>query len=165
VTSTASTATPRRPSTYDQDEITDLLNAAARIDGRHSMKAAVHLLTYTELPGRSDFARHVDIRVGHTSDGASLTGAWVRDWDALLADTEVYLTGAEDRMLQVAASYAVGRPVDLQSHANGLGTAHAKRLIEAVVIGAGVAECFTLNGTARLADLQAQQASFFGPDR
>jgi hypothetical protein len=39
-----------------------LLTAAAHVDGRHSVAVAMHLITYTALPGHQDFARHVDVR-------------------------------------------------------------------------------------------------------
>jgi hypothetical protein len=101
---------PRPAASYDREEMIALLTAAARIAGTHSIAAAVHLLTYTELPGSQTFARHVDAQAGRDADGSPVTGAWVRDWDALLGgDSGVYLTGGDRRMLEIAASYAAGR--------------------------------------------------------
>jgi hypothetical protein len=130
----------RPPASYDRDEMIALLTLAAHHDGACSM-AAVHLLTYTALPGRADFASHVDIQVVRGAADADVLGARVRDWGALLGDDSgVDLTGSDRKMLEIAASYAAGRPVDLSEHGQGLGTAHAQRLVEAVAIGAGIQE-------------------------
>lgn len=120
--------------------MTELLNATARVLDSDSMRAAMHLLTYTELPGRKDFAAHVDIKRGPAVDGSTPVLAVVRDWDALLDDDTVYGTGADARLIVIAASYVTGRPIDLNTLARGLGTAHARRVVEAVAIGAGVGE-------------------------
>ena len=85
---------------------------------------------------------------------AAVTGAWLRDWQALLNDGSVYLSGWPRRLLEVAASYATGQPVNLRQASSGLGSAHAGRLIEAVVIGTGMAEYYTVTGTAKLAGLR-----------
>jgi hypothetical protein len=39
----------------------------------HSM-AAMHLLTYTGLPGRPDFARHVDVQAVADADDVTVLG-------------------------------------------------------------------------------------------
>ena len=53
---------PRPSASYNRDEMIALLTAAAHVASAHSMMAAMHLLTYTGLPGRQDFARHVDVQ-------------------------------------------------------------------------------------------------------
>jgi hypothetical protein len=131
----------RPAASYDRGEMIALLTVAAHADGAYSMVAAVHLLTYTALPGRADFARHVDLQVVAGAADADVLGARVRNWGALLGDDSgVDLTGSDRKMLEVAASYAAGRPVDLSEHGQGLGIAHAQRLVEAVAVGAGVGE-------------------------
>ena len=66
----ASTTAPekRGAEAYTAGEMTALLNEWARVVGSWSMYAAMHLLTYTELPGRRDFARHVEITTGYAAD-------------------------------------------------------------------------------------------------
>jgi hypothetical protein len=160
---TAPSPLPRPPADYSAGELADLLTTGARLAGTHSAAAAAHLLTFTELPGRRTFARHVEVDVVYNHlTGENVLGAWVKDWEALLADEEIYLTGSNRRMLQIAASYATGHPVDLAENGNGLGTAHAKRLIEAVIIGAGMAEFYTIAGTSRLDDLHARFSELAG---
>ncbi|HEY3958709.1 MAG TPA: hypothetical protein VGM53_35555 [Streptosporangiaceae bacterium] len=154
---------PRPAASYGTEEMAALLTAGARLAGTHAAAAAAHLLIFTELPGGRDFARHVqvDVVTSHL-DGAAVLGAWVKDWDALLADDGIYLTGSGRRMLQIAASYAAGHPVDLSENGSGLGTAHARRLIEAVIIGAGMAEFYTVTGTSRLDELNARRSDLAG---
>jgi hypothetical protein len=162
--STSPPAGRTRPAaSYDRDEMIALLTAAARVAGTHSMAAAMHLLTYTELPGSRDFARHVDVQADRAADGSPVTGAWVRDWDALLGDDSgVYLTGGDRRMLAIAASYAAGRPVDLREHGHGFGTAHARRVVEAAAIGAGMGEYLTIADGPALEQMRARQDALFG---
>lgn len=155
----ASTTVPadkRDPETYTAEEMTALLNEWARVVGSWSMYAAMHLLTYTELPGRRDFAKHIEITTGYAADESEPLIAVVRDWDKLLTSGTVYLTGGDARMVQIAASYAAGRPVDLREHGNGLGTAHARRLVEAVAIGAGMGEYLTIADSPALLETRAR---------
>ena len=155
----------RKPETYTTEEMTALLNEWARVAGSHSMYAAMHLLTYTELPGRKDFAKHIDITTGYAADKSEPLIAVVRDWDKLLNSGTVYLTGGDARMVEIAASYAAGRPVDLREHGNGLGTAHARRLVEAVAIGAGMGEFLTIADSPALLEMRAKNDALFGITR
>ena len=76
-------------------------------------------------------------------------GAWVRDWDALLADEELYLTGTERRFLEIAASFAAGRAVSLADQVTSeLGWAHTRRVIEAIIIATSATELLQVTGTA-----------------
>jgi hypothetical protein len=141
-----------------------LLIAAAHVADTHSMMAAMHLLTYTGLPGRADFAKHVDVQAVTSAPGVTVLAAWVRDWDALLGDDSgVDLTGNDRRMLEIAASYAAGRPVVLREQAHGLGAAHAQRLVEAVAIGAGVEEYLRIAETIARWVIYDHEAALAGP--
>jgi hypothetical protein len=154
---TSTTAPEKRePETYTAEEMTALLNEWARVVGSWSMYAAMHLLTYTELPGRRDFARHIDIETGYAADETEPLIAVVRDWDKLLNSGTVYLTGGDARMTEIAASYATGRPVSLRENGHGLGTAHARRLVEAVAIGAGMGEYLTITDSPALLEMRAR---------
>jgi hypothetical protein len=160
-----STATPKKPEAYTAQEMTALLREWARVVGSYSMQAAMHLLTYTELPGRRDFARHVDIETGYAADETEPLIAVVRDWDKLLTSNTVRFTGGDLRLTEVAASYAADRPVDLREHGNGLGTAHARRLVEAVAIGAGMGEYLTIADSPALAEMRARNDALLGAAR
>lgn len=144
---------------HSPDELRELLLAGARADGWLPAQAAMHLLTYTGLPGSPRFAAHVDVRDAW-SLGAMVRGAWVRDWDALLADEELYLTGSECRLLEVAASFAAGRAISLSEQVTReLGWAHAQRVLEAVIIATGTAELLQVAGTAKLNELKTLHES------
>ena len=159
----ASTTAPekRGAETYTAGEMTALLNEWARVVGSWSMYAAMHLLTYTELPGRRDFARHVEITTGYAADESEPLSAVVRHWDQLLTSGTVYLTGGDARMIEIAAS----RPVDLREHGHGLGTAHARRLVEAVAIGAGIGEYLTIADSPALLEMRARNDALSGITR
>ena len=159
-----STTTPkkRKPETYTTAEMTALLNEWARVVGSYNMFAAIHLLTFTELPGRTDFAKHIQITTGYAADESEPLIAVVRDWDKLLNSGTVYLSGGDARLIEIAASYATGRPVDLRQHGHGLGTAHARRLVEAVTIGAGMDEFLTIADSPALAEMRANNEALFG---
>lgn len=154
---------PRPAAAYGHEQMCALLTAGARVTGTLGAAAAAHALTFTALPGRKDFARHVEIAMAEV-DGSPVTCAWVRDWDVLLADRDLYLTGGERRVLEVAASYAAGRPVNLKENGCGLGTAYARRLIETVITGAGMTGYYQLTGTAQLDELEARRRELTGEE-
>lgn len=155
---------PADSAAHGRDWMCSLLAAGARLDGTHSVAAAVHLLTFTGLPGHRDFARYVRIESVSADGTWRAKAAWVRNWDALLSDGSIYVSGGLRRLLEVAASYAAGRPVDLRHASSGLGTAHAGRLIEAAVIATGMAEYYTVTGTAKLAGLADMRRRWNAPD-
>jgi hypothetical protein len=137
---------------YSPDEMQELLLAGARADGWLPAQAAAHLLVFTGLPGCPPFAAHVEIRDAW-SLGDMVRGAWVQDWDALLADEDLYLTGTERRFLEVAASFAAGRKISLSGQVTGeLGWAHAQRVAEAIFIATGTAGLLQVTGTAKLGE-------------
>lgn len=89
--------------------------------------AAVHLLTFTELPHRRGFADLVDVETVDAPDGPVLA-AFVRDWTALhQSPAAERLSGAHDRMLALAVSLATGEPVDLAGTVGVGGHAHARQ--------------------------------------
>src|SRR5260370_10454102 len=119
---------PRPPASYNRDEMIALLTAAAHVASSHSMMAAMHLLTYTGLPGRQDFARHVDVQAVAFSDDVTVLAAWVRSWDVLLGDDSgVHLTGSCRRRLEIAATDAARRPLVLRQPANGPAAGRLRR--------------------------------------
>jgi hypothetical protein len=61
--------------------------------------------------------------------------------------------------------WPAGRPVDLREHGNGLGAAHARRLVEAVAIGAGRGEYLTIAGSPALTGMRARNDALFGAAR
>jgi hypothetical protein len=128
------------------EEMTMALNAAALVTGSEFDAAAMHLLTFTELPGRKDFARlHVEMSMEELA-GKTIPVAWIRDWHKLAGDAPgVYMTGGCQRLVAIAASWARGIPVDLRENASHmLGHAHARRVIEAMIIGSGRRGMFEL---------------------
>jgi len=137
-----------------RDQIPELLLAGARSDGWLPSQAAIHLLVFTELPGASAFGPHVIVEDRY-SLGAMHRGAWVRDWNALLADENLYLTGTEHRFLQIAASFASGTTISLSKEVSSeLGWAHARRLAEAVLIATGTAELLSISDTPKLTEMK-----------
>jgi hypothetical protein len=145
--------------TLSRTEMNEALTAGARLSDRVHHQAAVHLLTFTELPGRRDFARHVELV---EEDGQLV--AYVRDWKALLTDDKIYLTGSGYRLLSLATSYVTGisaaaTTTELFANLSGLGTAHAKRVIESVIIGCGMEGFYTLHEGPEMAKMRDFQAS------
>ncbi len=128
---------------HNPEQMNEMLLAGARLTGTLTARAAVHLLTFTELPGRASFAELVDVVDERDRDGNQVTAAYVTDWAALPAKAG-YLTGGDARLLALAVSLAAGDPVDLRENLPGLGTAYAHRVIEAVVIATGYDELYTI---------------------
>lgn len=153
------------------DQMAAALTVAARASGSQLQQAAVHLLTFTELPGRTDFAAHVDLDFveiqGDESDGSpdeSLLLARVRDWAVLLLDRRMYLTGGGRRLLELAGSLATGRPVDLSSQLTDLGHAHGRRVVEAVIIASGLSGFYHLTEGLKFIQMRQFQQELTGDD-
>lgn len=123
-------------------ELRELLLAGARADGNPSVKAAVHLLLFTEMPQAPRFRQHVRIDHVRTLAYGLVHCAQVTDWRELADDRELYPSGAELKFLNLAASFAAhGQPVNLYTEVtSGLDSAHARRLAEAVLIATGAAD-------------------------
>ena len=135
--------TPKPAAAYTAEEMQQLLLAGARLTGTHTARAAAHLLTFTELPGREAFARLVEVAAERDLDGKPVTAAFVTDWKALQTDVG-RLTGGDARLLAIAASLDAGEPVDLREQLPGLGHAYARRVIEAVVIATGYSDLYAV---------------------
>ncbi|MFD8387402.1 hypothetical protein ACFV2X_54550 [Streptomyces sp. NPDC059679] len=146
------------PASLSAEEMTAALTAAATLSGSELKRAATHLVTSTGLPGRADFARHITLTWAEVPDTGRALTAEV-NLTALRADEEVYLTGADEKLLNLALSYATGRPVHLDAYLNGFGHQTGLRVLEAHIIGMGM-EGFlaAAAGGPRLDDLNALHA-------
>jgi hypothetical protein len=125
------------------DEMTAMLKAGARAQGTLHARAAIHLLTFTEMVGRSSgLAELVEIRdVTLLGGGGDVRCAFIRDWPALLdSPTAQMAGGAAYRLLTLAAGFATGKPVDIREATGRMGRAHARRVIEAFAMATGLAE-------------------------
>lgn len=121
--------------------VAEWLRAGARYDGTDTAVAAVHLLTFTELPHRTRFVDHLrleQVRVPHGVPAQVVTVARVDDWPRLLnSPIATRLGSAAFQLLTLAAGLASGQPVDLRDSVRGLGHTHARRVVEAVAIATG----------------------------
>jgi hypothetical protein len=140
---------------YTAEQMSALLTVGAELAGTDTMRAAVHLLTFTALPGRRDFARLVEVAEVTDRSGAEVPAAFVADWAALVDGRFVQLGGGPTRLLALAASLAAGLPVDLREHTPGLGSAHARRAVEAVLIATGMQPYLTIADTPAMDQLRA----------
>ena len=130
---------------YTVEAMRQLLVAGAQYTGTYTIQAAVHLLTFTELPHHRGFDRLVEVEEVGTTDGRMMPAAFVRDWKRLpKAPTAHYMGSADHRLLALAVSLAAGQPVDLRDKVVGLGSAHARRVVEAFAIAAGVAHLYAV---------------------
>ncbi|GHH54516.1 hypothetical protein [Streptomyces candidus] len=118
------------PASLTEEEMTAALEATAQLSRSELKRAATHLLTFTGLPGRADFARHTALMWEDDPDAGRVLIAEV-DWDALRDDTSMPLSGSTDKLLHLALSYAKGRPVHLNAYLHSFGTATAKRVLDA----------------------------------
>jgi hypothetical protein len=142
----------RRPkaSAHAREEMVGMLGAAARVDGSVTMKAAMYLLAATDLPGTPQFARHVDIEddIVNERNGtgawewARYTCAWVRDWDRLRNDREAIWNEHQLALVDLAMSYATGRPVNLHDAIGYAARLHgpdaARQITQATAIAMGL---------------------------
>jgi hypothetical protein len=141
---------------YNREQMNDLLAAGAQQIDRWPVYAAIHLLTFTDLPGRPHFTDLVDIEdTEDTEDTDGPVAAFVRDWKAL-PDTRGLGSGSQ-RLLALAASLATGDPVDLSANVCVGGHAHARRVIEAIAIATGYGEMYEVRPTTKLDEMLAAQ--------
>jgi hypothetical protein len=101
-------------------------------------RAAVHLLTFTELPDRPGFGELVEILDLEWDQGDIVRMGQVSDWPALLDFAATAgVSDSDRRMVTLAVSLASGQPVDLAANVAVGGPAHARRVIEAIAIATG----------------------------
>lgn len=113
-----------------ESSLTDALRAAAA--GLYSTEAACELLAATSWPQREDFA---DFITTGTSISDGVTPMAVVNWaDAVSALDSGYLSssGAETRLLRLAASLGEGVPVDLQEALLSLDDDNIARVVGAI---------------------------------
>lgn len=67
---------------HTADEMRAMLETGAAAADSHYQRAAIHLLTFTNLIGRADLAVHVETDIV-VLDGREVPAAWIRDWTAL----------------------------------------------------------------------------------
>ena len=138
---------------YSPDDLIDLLTAGAQIADRPTMKAAVHLLTFTQFPHQHDAVSLLEF--DNDEDPSVPAGAaYVRDWRqvAAVALERRWGTGAE-HLVALAVSLATGGPVDLRATVPSGGYAHAQRVIEAMVIATGHSTHYAITRTPELEQL------------
>lgn len=136
--------------TYSDEQWTSMLTAGGRREDVNNIHGAVHLLTYTDLPGRRQFAEHVRIELaqlygpnGDPEDGKTLT-AVVRNWKVLPdIAADLQMGSSTVRLLTLAAGLATGIPVDVRDCLTGFGRVTASRAAEAVLIATGYAQWYT----------------------
>jgi hypothetical protein len=146
------------PVSLSHEEMADALTAAARLSGSELERAATHLLTFSGLPGRGDFARHTTLAWAEVpGTGRALTAEV--DLTAVRDDETLELTGSDERLLNLALSYTRGRPVRLDAYLNTFGHTTAQRVLEAHIIGMGMEGFLTVSaGGPELDKLNALHA-------
>ena len=112
--------------------------------GTPAQQAATHLLLFTDLPVRTGFARFVEVEPVEGRDGIERPAAYPKWRELAAAADELRLHSAARRLLDLAASYATGAPVDLRETAGLGGHAHARAAIEAAIIAHDVTGYYTL---------------------
>ncbi|MBF6370864.1 hypothetical protein IU469_34995, partial [Nocardia puris] len=65
---------------YTADELRTLLETGAAAADSRYQRAAIHLLNFTELPGRTALNAYIETDTV-TIDGRDVRAAWIRDWD------------------------------------------------------------------------------------
>jgi hypothetical protein len=152
----------RDPGDYTAAEMTALLEEGARCSGGTDYQAAVHLLTFTSLPGTPLLARNVTVDVRTLPGGRVVAAAMVgrHQWRALVMARRLPTT--DWRLLLLATSLATARPVDLDEALQNMGHAHARRIAEAILIRCGAEQFYVLAGTGRLAELRSLQTELSG---
>jgi hypothetical protein len=153
---------PKPTTEYTVEQMQQLLIAGAKHNGRYTVRAAIHLLTYTELPQHRGFGQLVKVQQIRSHEGQLVSAAFVRDWTALpTAPTARYLGGGDHRLLALAISMATGEPVDLYQNLSGFGHAHMRRVTEAVAIATGGAEFYTVTATPALDEVLTRRDALF----
>jgi len=130
-TSEGSHLVAKSPNASTPDQLNRLLVTGVAHSRLCTMRAAVHLLTYTALCRATPAS---------TSSSSSST---LRD-----APTVRYLGAADQCLLALAVSLTTGQPVDLRQNLIGFPGPYARRVIEAVAIATDSAGLDNLAATA-----------------
>jgi len=155
---------------YSGDELREMLVVGAGICGPSTLQAAVHLLTFTELPARRGFAELLEFEdadgpatPAEVADRRLGLAAFVTDWTALPSSPVAHRLGSGDaRLLALAVSLAENQPVDLRTNITVGGHVHARRVIEAMAIATGYGEHYQITPTAALDELLAARDALTG---
>ncbi|MGW5384006.1 hypothetical protein [Nocardia sp. NPDC003963] len=128
--------------TVSTEDLYRRLTAAAALGGRTFHAGAIEMLNFTGLLDRADIRRYIETETVPDREDIDLDGAWV-DWAGLaraVQNEEIGgLYGGQDRLLRLALSIAHGTLVDLQASLAGLGHAHARAVLTAMVAPLGLA--------------------------
>jgi len=154
-----------KPSTqYTAEEWQQLLVAGGKYSGLLTVKGAVHLLTFTELPHHRAFPDLVEVeRVHDRANNETYTAAFVKDWAALPdSKAAIRLPGGDTKLLALAVSMVSGTPVSLRDNLVGFGHAHIRRVIEAVAMATGGDEFYAVTPTPALDEMLAARDALFG---
>lgn len=136
------------PEHPEPEQLERMLLAGAEHGGTYPVKAAVHLLVFTELIRHRRFVDQLEFLEITDPAGEPATAAFVRDWTTLLdGPTAHLLGGGATRLLTLAMALATGHPVDLRDNLRGFGHAHARRAVEAVALATGYPATPTLGKT------------------
>jgi hypothetical protein len=150
--------------TYTAEQMERMLIAGGRYNGVTNYQAAMHLLTYTELPHRQGFDDLVDIEEVRQLDGEKDTAAFVNDWAKLRKSRAAqYAGGGDNRLLALAEGLATRKPVNLVENTGGFGHAHGRRVAEAFLIATGAAEFYAVTPRPALGEMLAANEALFGP--
>lgn len=129
------------------EEVSALLVAGAQAHGTNSEAAAVHLLIFTDLPGRPAFREHLRLIPG-------MPGLLAIDWLGAVGDPRVVMRASSStrQLLALASALAGKSAVRLPDACAGLGHANARRVAEAVLIATGYGDWYQIIGTAAVLD-------------
>jgi len=149
------------PRSLSADTLHEAVMAGTRFSGGDTRRAAMHLLTFTDLLTRGDVIQYVHLRYETDRDGLEVLTAHV-DLDAIAEDKGISLTGGQERFLALARSYASSEPVVLGDFLNSLGHAHARRAVEAYIISLGMEGWYQVEEGPELAAHRRFEAELFG---
>jgi hypothetical protein len=125
-------------SEFTGDEVRIMFRTDIATGATVTRRAAVHLLTFTELPDRPGFGELVRILDLEWDQGDIVRMGQVSDWPALLDFAAAAGISDDDRrMVTLAVSLASGQSIDLAANVAVSGPAHARRIIEAIAIATG----------------------------
>lgn len=130
---------------FSGDQLRRLLGTDIATGAPATRRAAVYLLTFTELPDRPGFGELVEVLELEWDHGDIVAMGQVSDWAALLAFAAAAgLSDSDQRLVALAGSLASGQPVDLAANVAVSGHEHARRVIEAIAIATGHSDMYAV---------------------